>query len=221
MKLEIQTENKGIINVPAYVLPKLTQFLLSSQFNLQICLHIGSVNLADTDFNKLRKIELLLVSSDFGDLFLDGKLLDGIGLYFKNPNFCWKASGKHPNTSKNSTKSTSSVCITNNFDLRKFWELEEIPMAKTFTTAEMACEKHFVETTKVENNRFFVQLPFEEDAKPLGDTILQAKRHYFFQWKNSCNQTQNSKRDTLTSFKNSWTWNILERYLQMKLDQSK
>ena len=51
-------------------------------------------------------------------------------------------------------------------------------MAKTFTTEEMACEKHFVETTKIENNRFVVQLPFKEDAKPLGDTYLQAKRRF-------------------------------------------
>ena len=91
--------------------------------------------------------------------------------------FGWIASGKHSKTSNDLTKVTSSVCINNTFHMRKFWELEEIPMAETFTE-EMPCEKHFVETTKVENNRFVVQLPFEEDAKPLGDTYLQAKRRF-------------------------------------------
>ena len=178
VKLDIQTEDRGIVNVIAYLLPKLTQFLPSSQFSLQNCFHIRSVKLADTDFNKPRKIEIILGSDVFEDLVLDGKFIDGNGLHFRNTVFGWIASGKHSNTSKDSTKVTSSVCINNTFDLRKFWELEEIPMAKTFTTEEMACKKHFVETTKIENNRFVEQLPFKEDAKPLGDTYLQAKRRF-------------------------------------------
>ena len=83
VKLDIQTEDRGIVNVIAYVLPKLTQFLPSSQFSLQNCFHIRSVKLADTDFNKPRKIEIILGSDVFEDLVLDGKFIDGNGLHFR------------------------------------------------------------------------------------------------------------------------------------------
>ena len=65
VKLEIQTEDRGIVNVIAYVLPELTQFLPSSQFSSQNCFHICSVKLADTGLNKPRKIEMILGSDVF------------------------------------------------------------------------------------------------------------------------------------------------------------
>ena len=64
-KLEIQTEDRGIINVIAYVPPTLTKNLPSSHRSLQNCFHIRSVELTDTDFNKPRKIEMILGSDVF------------------------------------------------------------------------------------------------------------------------------------------------------------
>ena len=45
--------------------------------------------------------------------------------------------------------------------LKQFWELEEIPKGRQFSKEEEACEQHFVNTTKNQDNRFTVTLPFK------------------------------------------------------------
>ena len=167
-----------MIDVTAYILPTLTQFLPSSEFSIQTNFHLRSIELADPNFNKPGRIEMILGSDVFEEVVLDGKVTAENGIHFKNTVFGWIASGKHPESQPIHSKITSSVCVNNTFDLRKFWELEEIRPIKTETAEEIACEQHFQETTRVENNRFVVQMPFRADVKPLGDTYLQAKRRF-------------------------------------------
>ena len=121
---------------------------------------------------------MILGSDVFEEVVLDGKFTEENGTHFRNTVFGWIASGKHPESQPTHSQITSSVCINNTFDLRKFWELEEISPLKTQTAEEIACEQHFQDTTRVENNRFVVQMPFKADVKPLGDTYLQAKRRF-------------------------------------------
>ena len=53
-----------------------------------------------------------------------------------------------------------------NDQLRKFWEIEEVPCASVFTEEEKECEKHFIETiTRQEDGRYVVSLPFKPDSK--------------------------------------------------------
>ena len=58
--------------------------------------------------------------------------------------------------------------------------MEEVPIANKNTAEEIACEKHYQETTIVQNNRFVVGMPFKSDATPLGDTFVQAKRRFHY-----------------------------------------
>ena len=121
---------------------------------------------------------MILGSDVFEEVVLDGKFTEENGIHFRNTVFGWIASGKHPESQPTHSEITSSVCINNTFDLRKFWELEEISPVKTQTAEEIACEQHFQDTTRVVNNRFVVQMPFKADVKPLGDTYFQAKRRF-------------------------------------------
>ncbi|CAH2018260.1 unnamed protein product, partial [Acanthoscelides obtectus] len=54
--------------------------------------------------------------------------------------------------------------------LRKFWELEEIPFdSPAWSPEERLCEKHFIENLQVlENGRFMASLPFKESPDKLG-----------------------------------------------------
>ena len=171
------TTQKGVIDFTAYILPTLTQFLPSSEFSIQTNFHLRSIELADPNFNKPGKIEMFLGSDVFEEV-LDGKFTAENGTHFRNTVFGWIASGKHPESQPTHSKITSSLCVNNTFDFRKFWELEEILPVKTQTAEKIACEQHFQETTRVENNRFVVQMPFRADVKPFGDTYLQAKRRF-------------------------------------------
>ncbi|XP_043465288.1 uncharacterized protein LOC122500432 [Leptopilina heterotoma] len=60
--------------------------------------------------------------------------------------------------------------IDNN--LRRFWELEEIPSNPILTKAERECETYFSETTeRLPSGRFQVKLPFNQPPTVLGDSL--------------------------------------------------
>ena len=166
----------SVITVNAYVLPSLTQVLPEREFSIAKCFHLRSVDLADPEFNKPRKVEMILGSDVAEQIFLDGKFQEDNGLHFRNTIFGWTASGVTRDHQSNVV--TTSLCITNSFNLKQFWELEEVPEAKRYSDEEIACEKHFKETTYIEDNRFHVGMPFKPDSSPLGDTFTQAKRRF-------------------------------------------
>ena len=93
-----------------------------------------TVELADPTFNKTGSIDLILGSEIIEDIYLDGKFEEPNGLKFRNTIFGWVASGKHPQSY--SPSFTTSLCIDETFDLKKFWELE-LPPAEKFTQKEM------------------------------------------------------------------------------------
>ncbi|GFT68471.1 uncharacterized protein LOC103569155 [Trichonephila clavipes] len=51
------------------------------------------------------------------------------------------------------------------FQLDKFWQLEELGETKPFTNAEIACENHFKRThTRDSTGRFVVNFPFRDSS---------------------------------------------------------
>lgn len=65
-----------------------------------------------------------------------------------------------------------------NFDLEKFWKIEECSVSNT--DEKHVCEALFIETTYLNfDNYFVVQLPFMEDPRVLGDTRRLALKRLF------------------------------------------
>ena len=65
-----------------------------------------------------------------------------------------------------------------NDQLRKIWEIEEVPYASVLTE-EKECERHFVETTTLqEDGRYVVSLPFKPDSKSLGHSLPKALNRF-------------------------------------------
>ncbi|GFR24688.1 uncharacterized protein LOC103569155 [Trichonephila clavata] len=57
------------------------------------------------------------------------------------------------------------------FQLDKFWQLEELYEAKPFTNEEIACEDHFKRTyTRDSTGRFAVKFPFRDSSDKLGSS---------------------------------------------------
>ena len=114
------------------------------------------------------------MGSDVAELyFLDGKFQED---NFRNTIFGWTASGVTREHQSNVV--TTSLCITNSFNLKQIWELEEVPELKRYSDEEIACAKHFKETDYIEDNRFHVSMLFKPDSSPLGDTFTRAKRRF-------------------------------------------
>ncbi|XP_065172206.1 uncharacterized protein [Atheta coriaria] len=93
----------------------------------------------------------------------------------------------------------SSNLAVNDFEISKFWELEELPEISPLTKEERLCEEHFVNTTRrQEDGRFIVSLPLRENANQLGcSRHLALKRFYSLERK----LLQNSSlRDSYCNF---------------------
>ncbi|GFQ79177.1 uncharacterized protein TNCT_189691 [Trichonephila clavata] len=57
------------------------------------------------------------------------------------------------------------------FQLDKFWQLEELSETKPFTNEEIACENHFKSTyTRDSTGRFAVKFPFRDSSDKLGSS---------------------------------------------------
>lgn len=150
-----------------------------------------NIQLADPSFNQPSKIDILIGA----DLFWDLLNSEQMSLGPNNPKlqysqFGWLISG--PVGTSFSTTIRCNHAITKNscnmnFDeervdtmLTKFWDIEEIPSKPILSERDRACEKHFLQNTKRDNNgRFVVTLPLSKPSDSLGESYNIAKKRFF------------------------------------------
>ena len=63
-----------------------------------------------------------------------------------------------------------------NFDLKKFWTTEEVPIKKLWSKEEKECEELYQKTTEkvTDDNKFTVHCPFKEYPLDIGESRGQA-----------------------------------------------
>ena len=170
-------DSNKIFNVRAFILPRLASTMPSVQNPERIVVPLEVSPLADTDYLNPREIDLILGADIFEDVVLDEKIKTRNGLYFRKTEFGWVASGQ---TYSRTNHLTQCYHVTSEFNLKNFWELEQIPTQSKLTKEEIACEEHFRATTiQDDNGRFIVKLPFKKEAPKLGESLQQAQRRFF------------------------------------------
>ena len=66
-----------------------------------------------------------------------------------------------------------------NDQLRKFWQIEEVPYASVLTEEGQECERQFIETTtRQEDGRYVVSFPFKSDCKSFGHSLPKALNRF-------------------------------------------
>ena len=98
-------------------------------------------------------------------------------IFARNTVFGWVVSGKV--SANHSTSFPQVHHVTSDDQLKRFWELEELPSVKHWTPEEKARERMFEETTELANQRFVVKLPFKESIE-LGDSLKQATKRFYY-----------------------------------------
>lgn len=96
--------------------------------------------------------------------------------------FGWTISGIVPT---NHSKVNNQCCHANDIDLQfnlnRFWEIEELNEARVYSEEELFVENHFKETLLQDlNGRFIVSIPFKSN---LNEILKQVLRIGFFHWK--------------------------------------
>ncbi|XP_055381380.1 uncharacterized protein LOC129611975 [Condylostylus longicornis] len=195
VKVIIESANGSTgVQVSGLVLKRLTNLLPERDIFVQEWPHLNGLTLADPEYFKMGKIDVLIGADVFGQIILDGLRKGPFGAPIaQNTIFGWILSGAIK------LQDVPTIMINNfhmqsdlNETLKRFWELEEIPENKMMTEEELACEKHFCSThSRAADGRYQVELPFiEEDPIEIGSSRHIAVARLFGMEKQFCKNRQ-------------------------------
>ena len=171
------------LDVIAIIVPRVTCDLpLCPVYNSVTWSHISDLTLADPDFERPGKVDILLGVDVFPEVLLQGRRsgLIGTPTAFETI-FGWVLSGKIDTIQHTPQVTTLHVVTESSNDiLHKFWELEEQPKEiPLLSHEEREVVRHFESNHyRKDDGRFVVPLPRNNTCKPIGESRTQAVRRF-------------------------------------------
>lgn len=162
---------------------KLTSYLPNNNFEKAILKNdeINELVLADPDFNKQSRIDMILGADVYAELILGGLIKAPNNAYIiQETEIGWILSG--PISKSNTNRTLCMTASLNEMDekMQKFWELEEIGGENSMKPEEQECMEHFNNTIKRDSDgTYVVSLPFKKNAKSLGNSKRMAMAQFF------------------------------------------
>ncbi|XP_074100580.1 uncharacterized protein LOC141528434 [Cotesia typhae] len=141
----------------------------------------ANIKLADPTFHKPGSIDLLIGAGTTLSVLSIGQISLSLPnqqeVFLQKTLLGWIVGGAAP-TSKNVTAPQCHATSTIQFDLTKFWEIEECPTTSKLTPEEIQCELHFQKyVSRTRDGRYIVALPFNPNTPDLGESYhLALKR---------------------------------------------
>ena len=178
----LQDSNQEIV-VNAVIVPRVTCDLPTQQIPFKTeWNHLADHTLADPDFGRPGKIDLLLGVEVFSEVVRQGRRYgtSGSPSAFET-DFGWVlAGGTNTDVSHLSVLTHHTVIDNGNGLLRKFWEIEEPPAEfSSLSPEERAVVQHFKDHhSRDTEGRFIIPLPKKPQTKPLGESRFQAVRRH-------------------------------------------
>ncbi|XP_018361755.1 PREDICTED: uncharacterized protein LOC108760355 [Trachymyrmex cornetzi] len=132
--------------------------------------HLSELQWADPQPSSADPIEMIIGADLYGSVLLPGLRKGSADRpAAQNSIFGWIISGPI------STSSSSHACHVSvhhttltshlNDEIRRFWEIEELPQLSYFTPEEQRCEEHFRTThSRDANGHYVVRLPFKSNT---------------------------------------------------------
>lgn len=145
----------------------------------------SNILLADNQFYKSKKIDLLLGTESFFSLLSVGQIKLGNNLPILQKTLLgWVVSGRYQ-TSSNTFSTTCLLACDEQIDkrLERLWQIENVSTtADTWTPEQHSCEKIYNDTvTRSPTGRIVVKLPFKNNPGCLGDSYATALRRFISQ----------------------------------------
>ncbi|XP_076299352.1 uncharacterized protein LOC143218193 [Lasioglossum baleicum] len=175
-------KTESVYSMTAYVLSSLSNYVPPRVITAVSLPHIRDLELADDNPFDSAPIELIIGADQYGLLLLDGLRKGTVNEpTAQNTTLGWILSGPvSSSTSHSPTYVASFHCnVSSNLDveLRRFWEVEELPFVTRLSPAEQKCEEHFQRThTRAPNGQYIVRLPFIEGPPiNIGPSLSAAK----------------------------------------------
>lgn len=138
-----------------------------------------NIELADPAFHKPATVDVLLGSgptlSSLAVGHISIKLPNEQLVYLQKTIFGWIIGGATPPNNLQNIKQSCHVTTQLEFDLNKFWELENYPNERKLTDEDQLCEEYFkATTTRTQEGRYVIALPFNHLQMNLGNSYDQA-----------------------------------------------
>ncbi|XP_017485298.1 PREDICTED: uncharacterized protein LOC108373869 isoform X2 [Rhagoletis zephyria] len=177
------------IKAQAIVLPQLTKLLPKFQPTQEQREKWSHLTLADANCHSPSQIDLVIGSDLIPQIVLEGVEKLSKNLLAQNTIFGWILSGQVPNQISSFSTQVDEVSNENlDSQLRKFWELEEIPTPKSLNSEDRVCEDFYISTTsRTSDGRYKVRLPFKHsfpDQLTLGRSRAPALQQFLSMEKN-------------------------------------
>ncbi|XP_076301463.1 uncharacterized protein LOC143219345 [Lasioglossum baleicum] len=180
VRLHVAPRNSAAPSVvtTALVIKSLSTYMPKRISNSRALEHLSHLSWADDDPSSSAEIHLLLGADVYPSIILDDLRKGSAGQPMaQNTIFGWVISGPTSSHSFNIRESSplphsgSTIsmhhCVQDDslsLELRKFWEIEEIPSNSPLTKEEEQCEQHFrTHTSRTSDGRYKVRLPFRTD----------------------------------------------------------
>lgn len=169
ISLDIGVEGKVLFNIEALTLPAVCDKMPAMKLNKTTWNHIQHLPLADPECHIPGTIDILLGAEVFSSLLLGGIVSGGPNkLSALNTVFGWLLTGNVECCNRRDVETNSfflsdetSVARLDN-ELKRFWELDNIPTSAKLTPDEELCESKYVsEHSRDESGRYIITLPFK------------------------------------------------------------
>lgn len=172
-----------VTSVTAAIVPQVTCDLpthpvpLNSEWN-----HLKGLQLADPDFGRPGRIDLLLGVDVFVNVLLTGRRIGDLGspTAFET-HFGWVLAGSVEGRTASPHLVSCHVTLPSCDDvLRRFWEIEDSPLSEVaLSPEEKAVVQHFeANHSRKDSGRFVVPLPKRKTTRPLGESRSQAVHRF-------------------------------------------
>nr|XP_029732110.1 uncharacterized protein LOC115268197 [Aedes albopictus] len=172
--------------IECLIVPRIASVLPASKLNVSNWIIPEEVTLADPDFYKPQRIDLLIGAELFYHTLRTGQIQLGVKLpVLQETVLGWVVSGPasgHPSYRQPQNCHTA-IPDPEHHELeqliQRFWELEEVPTASKLSKEEEQCELHYQQTTTRDSSgRYVVRLPFRDSSDQLGESRQQALQRF-------------------------------------------
>lgn len=163
----------------AIVLKKVTTLspVALAKEKIKSCKEFNNLVLADPSLDNSLKIDIILGSDIYHSIIMHGVIkTQSTELVAQETQLGWVLSGVvKKNMSANNQISLIATIDELHESMQRFWEVEEVPEASPFTKEEEDCMNHYLtNTTRNENGRYVVSMPFNENIEELGNSRRNA-----------------------------------------------
>ncbi|XP_063991157.1 uncharacterized protein LOC135169789 [Diachasmimorpha longicaudata] len=162
--------------------PNITQDVPDQSLDRQAIRIPDNIKLADPEFHRPASVDMLLGSGPTLSLLCQGKKkltpADQPELYLQQTLLGWVIGGSAP-AMQPTRQRTCNILSTSNldFDISKFWEIEDADTYSSSINKDSECERHFLQNVKRDNcGRYIVALPFNGKESLIGESRSRAFR---------------------------------------------